>query len=166
MPLKVATINVNGIRAAFKNGMADWLSENADIDVFALQEVRAETKDLVDLFEANPPAKGTWHFSHDAASAKGRAGVAIVSKVAPVEVRTKFGPDSFDSAGRWLEADFKVGSKVVRGAGRKVLTITALRTGEGRNLGQVFAKLGRGCWYDIRELSLAGPNGDGIGVGD
>lgn len=61
---------------------------------------------------------------------------------------------------------FKVGSKVVRGAGRKVLTITALRTGEGRNLGQVFAKLGRGCWYDIRELSLAGPNGDGIGVGD
>jgi exodeoxyribonuclease-3 len=118
MPLKVATINVNGIRAAFKNGMAEWLSENADIDVFALQEVRAETKDLVDLFEANPPApdskgKGTWHFSHDAASAKGRAGVAIVSKVAPVEVRTKFGPDSFDSAGRWLEADFKVGSKII-----------------------------------------------------
>jgi exodeoxyribonuclease-3 len=118
MPLKVATINVNGIRAAFKNGMAEWLSENPDIDVFALQEVRAETKDLVDLFEANPPApdskgKGTWHFSHDAASAKGRAGVAIVSKVAPVEVRTKFGPDSFDSAGRWLEADFKVGSKII-----------------------------------------------------
>lgn len=113
MPLKVATINVNGIRAAFKNGMAGWLSENADIDIFALQEVRAETKDLVDLFEANPPAKGKWFFSHDAASAKGRAGVAIVSKTEPLAVRTTLGPDSFDSAGRWLEADFKVGSKVV-----------------------------------------------------
>ena len=113
MPLKVATINVNGIRAAFKNGMADWLSENADIDMFALQEVRAETKDLVDLFEANPPAKGKWFFSHDAASAKGRAGVAIISKTEPLTVRTTLGPDSFDSAGRWLEADFKVGSKVV-----------------------------------------------------
>ena len=113
MPLKVATINVNGIRAAFKNGMADWLSENQDIDVFALQEVRAETKDLVDLFEANPPANGKWYFSHDAASAKGRAGVAIVSKTEPIAVRSTFGPDSFDSAGRWLEADFKVGSKVV-----------------------------------------------------
>ena len=119
MPLKVATINVNGIRAAFKNGMAGWLSENTDIDVFALQEVRAETKDLVDLFEANPPAsdskgKGSkWHFAHDAASAKGRAGVAIVSKTEPIAVRTTLGPDSFDSAGRWLEADFKVGSKIV-----------------------------------------------------
>ena len=119
MPLKVATINVNGIRAAFKNGMADWLNNNQDIDVFALQEVRAETKDLVDLFEANPPApdsKGKaskWFFSHDPASAKGRAGVAIVSKTQPLAVRTTLGPDSFDSAGRWLEADFKVGSKVV-----------------------------------------------------
>lgn len=113
MPLKVATVNVNGIRAAFKKGMIEWLADNQDIAVIALQEVRAETKDLVELFEANPPAKGTWHFSHDAASAKGRAGVAIVSKVAPIEVRTKFGPDSFDSAGRWLEADFKVGSKVI-----------------------------------------------------
>ena len=113
MPLKVATINVNGIRAAFKNGIAGWLSENSNIDVFALQEVRAETKDLVDLFEANPPAKGKWHFAHDAASAKGRAGVAIVSKTEPIAVRTTLGPDSFDSAGRWLEADFKVGSKIV-----------------------------------------------------
>lgn len=111
MPLSVATVNVNGVRAAFKKGMVDWLKENPDIDVIALQEVRAETKDLVELFEANPPSKGIWHFSHDVASAKGRAGVAIVSKVAPIEVRTKFGPDSFDSAGRWLEADFKVGSK-------------------------------------------------------
>jgi exodeoxyribonuclease-3 len=111
--IRIATINVNGIRAAFKNGMADWLNENADIDVFALQEVRAETKDLVDLFEANPPMGGTWHFAHDAASAKGRAGVAIVSKTKPVAVRTKLGPDNFDSAGRWLEADFKVGSKTI-----------------------------------------------------
>lgn len=118
MPLKVATINVNGIRAAFKNGMASWLSENPDIDVIALQEVRAETKDLVELFEANPPLDskgkaGKWFFSHDAASAKGRAGVAIISKTEPLAVRTTLGPDSFDSAGRWLEADFKVGSKVI-----------------------------------------------------
>jgi exodeoxyribonuclease-3 len=118
MPLKVATINVNGVRAAFKKGMAEWLAANPDIDVIALQEVRAETKDLVELFEANPPLDskgqaGKWHFAHDAASAKGRAGVAVVSKVAPVAERTTLGPDSFDSAGRWLEADFKVGSKVV-----------------------------------------------------
>jgi len=116
--LKVATINVNGVRAAFRNGMADWLAANKDIHVLALQEVRAETEDLVALFEAHPPvdAKGNvgkWFFVHDSASAKGRAGVAIVSKIEPVASRTEFGPNSFDSAGRWLEADFKVGGKIV-----------------------------------------------------
>ena len=118
MPLKVATVNVNGVRAAFKKGMIQWLVENPDIDVIALQEVRAETKDLVELFEANPPLgkdgkKSQWHFAHDAASAKGRAGVALVSKVAPVAQRIELGAKDFDSAGRWLEADFKVGSKLV-----------------------------------------------------
>jgi hypothetical protein len=35
--------------------MIQWLVEKPDIDVIALHEVRAETKDLVELFEANPP---------------------------------------------------------------------------------------------------------------
>ena len=30
---------------SFKKGMAEWLAANPDIDVIALQEVRAETKD-------------------------------------------------------------------------------------------------------------------------
>lgn len=109
---------MNGVRAAFKKGMAEWLLENQEVDVICLQEVRAETKDLVELFEANPPIDkngkpGVWHFAHDAASAKGRAGVAIISKVAPLAERTELGAKSFDSAGRWLEADFKVGTKVI-----------------------------------------------------
>jgi exodeoxyribonuclease-3 len=113
MPIKVVTINVNGVRAAFRKGMADWLA-NSDADVIALQEVRADTKDLVELFEANPPSDGgKWFFLHDAASAKGRAGVALVSKIEPIASRTTLGPDDFDSAGRWLEADFKIGDKTV-----------------------------------------------------
>lgn len=116
--VKIATINVNGVRAAFKNGMDDWLAKNQDIEILALQEVRAETEDLVALFEANPPKDrngkiGQWYFAHDAASAKGRAGVAVVSKL-PIQVsRVEFGPKAFDSAGRWLETDFKFGSKVL-----------------------------------------------------
>ena len=38
--LRIATVNVNGIRAAYKRGMADWLAER-DIDILCLQEVRA-----------------------------------------------------------------------------------------------------------------------------
>jgi len=108
MSIKVVTVNVNGVRAAFRKGMADWIAE-ANADIIALQEVRAETKDLVDLFATT----GEWHILHDAATAKGRAGVAIASKLEPVAHRTNLGPDEFDSAGRWLEVDFNVGGKTL-----------------------------------------------------
>ena len=43
--LRLATVNVNGVRAAFRKGMGDWLAER-DVDVLTLQEVRASTDDL------------------------------------------------------------------------------------------------------------------------
>ena len=113
--LSVATINVNGVRAAFKKGLAEWVVENSP-DVIALQEVRAETTDLIEIFQAIQDLKkdGTkWHILHDSASAKGRAGVAIISKMPAVASRTTLGPKSFDSAGRWLEVDFKIKTNTV-----------------------------------------------------
>jgi exodeoxyribonuclease-3 len=102
MPTRIASVNVNGVRAAFRKGMGDWL-DNRDIDILCLQEVRAETTDLLPLLG------DSWHVVHDAATAKGRAGVAIASKAAPASVRTELGPADFDSAGRWIEADFVIG---------------------------------------------------------
>jgi exodeoxyribonuclease-3 len=113
--LSVATINVNGVRAAFKKGLAEWVVENSP-DVIALQEVRAETTDLIEIFQAIQDLQkdGTkWHILHDSASAKGRAGVAIIYKLPAVASRTTLGPKSFDSAGRWLEVDFKIKTKTV-----------------------------------------------------
>jgi exodeoxyribonuclease-3 len=113
--LSVATINVNGVRAAFKKGLAEWVVENSP-DVIALQEVRAETTDLIEIFQAIQDLQkdGTkWHILHDSASAKGRAGVAIISKMPAVASRTTLGPKSFDSAGRWLEVDFKIKTKTL-----------------------------------------------------
>jgi exodeoxyribonuclease-3 len=69
MPINVVTVNVNGVRAAFRKGMAEWLAESG-ADIIALQEVRADDKDLNELFGANPPKDGgQWHILHDAASA-------------------------------------------------------------------------------------------------
>jgi exodeoxyribonuclease-3 len=111
--ISVATINVNGVRAAFRKGMAEWVKEHRP-DILALQEVRAETGDLVELFSELEAELGfTWHIHHDAATAKGRAGVAVLSRIEPVAARTKLGADDFDSAGRWLEVDFKIGSKTL-----------------------------------------------------
>jgi exodeoxyribonuclease-3 len=105
-PLRIASVNVNGVRAAFRNGMGAWLDER-EVDILALQEVRAATSDLENLLGAE------WDILHDAATAKGRAGVALASRNKASIHRVALGADEFDSAGRWLEADYEVGDKVV-----------------------------------------------------
>jgi exodeoxyribonuclease III len=105
-PLRIATINTNGVRAAFRKGMGSWLEER-DIDILAIQEVRASTEDLQELLGPE------WDIVHDASSAKGRAGVALASRAAASIHRVQLGADDFDSAGRWLEADYEVNGKIV-----------------------------------------------------
>jgi exodeoxyribonuclease-3 len=105
-PLRIATVNVNGVRAAFRKGMGDWL-EARDVDILALQEVRAATTDLEALLGPE------WNILHDAATAKGRAGVALASRGTADIHRVELGDEEFDSAGRWLEADYRVGDKIV-----------------------------------------------------
>lgn len=105
-PLRIATVNVNGIRAAYRKGMAEWL-EGRGVDILAVQEVRASTEDLEALLGPD------WHVLHDAATAKGRAGVALASRIEPVAHRVELGADEFDTAGRWLEADYHVDGKTV-----------------------------------------------------
>jgi exodeoxyribonuclease III len=104
--LRIATINTNGIRAAFRKGMGEWLS-GRDIDILAIQEVRASTEDLENLLGSE------WDILHDPASAKGRAGVAIASRRKAHIHRVELGDHDFDSAGRWLEADYEVNDKIV-----------------------------------------------------
>jgi exodeoxyribonuclease-3 len=105
-PLRIATINTNGIRAAFRKGMGAWVDER-DVDILAIQEVRASTEDIQELLGDE------WDILHDPATAKGRAGVAIASRHRASIHRVVLGPDDFDSAGRWLEADYEVNGKVI-----------------------------------------------------
>lgn len=106
MSTRIVSVNVNGVRAAYRKGMGEWLAGRG-VDILCLQEVRAETTDLVPLLGDG------WHVAHDVATAKGRAGVAIASRQEPLAVRTAFGADDFDSAGRWIEADFRIGDRTV-----------------------------------------------------
>ncbi|HEY9498743.1 MAG TPA: exodeoxyribonuclease III [Terrimesophilobacter sp.] len=110
-PLRIATINVNGIRAAYRNGMAAWL-DSRSVDILAIQEVRASTDDVTGLLGPD------WDVLHDAATAKGRAGVALASRSgahghgATIH-RVELGDTDFDSAGRWLEADYEVNGRIL-----------------------------------------------------
>lgn len=103
--LRIASVNVNGIRAAARNGMSSWL-DAADIDILTLQEVRGQDEHL----EAALPG---WSIVHDEASAKGRAGVAIASREPAAAWRADFGPEDFDAKGRWIEADFVIGDRLL-----------------------------------------------------
>jgi len=97
----IATANVNGIRAAAKKGIIPWL-EQTEADVVLLQEVRADhTQIPAEALEA-----GGWHW-HVAPStiAKGRAGVAVLTRDEPEEARIGFGVEEFALSGRYAEID-------------------------------------------------------------
>ncbi|MGW0660034.1 exodeoxyribonuclease III [Streptodolium elevatio] len=98
--LTVTSINVNGLRAASGKGFTAWLQATAS-DVVCLQEVRAEPHQLAD--EVRDPEG--WHTVYAPSVLKGRAGVAVYSRVAPTAHRIGFGSPEFDATGRWIEVD-------------------------------------------------------------
>ena len=96
---RVATVNVNGIRAAFRRGMGRWLATSAP-DVLLVQEVRADDEILADHL-----SREEWHLAHEAAVAKGRAGVAVASRFPMRAIRIGIGTGAPTDSGRWVEAD-------------------------------------------------------------
>ncbi len=95
--LRLATANVNGIRAAVRRGFADWLTSRSP-DVVALQEVRCPPDQL-------PVLPAGWHLTLDAGNRAGRNGVAVLSRERPSAVRTGIGNRAFADEGRYLEVD-------------------------------------------------------------
>ncbi|MBP2437522.1 exodeoxyribonuclease III [Microbacterium amylolyticum] len=102
---RIASVNVNGIRAAARKGMNAWL-DSSDVDILTIQEVRGTREHLESLLPG-------WHVLEHESPQKGRAGVAIASREPAVAHRTDLGIDPLDADGRWLEADFAIGSDVV-----------------------------------------------------
>lgn len=104
--VRIATVNVNGIRAAYRRGMADWLAPRG-VDLLCLQEVRAPDKITRELLDED-----VWDVQHTEAAAKGRAGVAIATRrdafdgaLLPTASRVGIGEEYFDDSGRWIEND-------------------------------------------------------------
>ncbi|CAM5782317.1 exodeoxyribonuclease III [Cellulomonas persica] len=102
--LSIATVNVNGIRAAFRRGMGDWL-ESRKPDVLLLQEVRASDEILADHLPA-----GEWHLAHEESQTKGRSGVAIATRLPMSAIRIGLGTGVPGDSGRWVEADLEIAS--------------------------------------------------------
>jgi len=74
--MRIATFNVNGIRAACRRGFRAWL-EQTNPDVVALQEVRCRVEDLpMEAFDG-------YHLTYDAGELAGRNGVALLTRRPP-----------------------------------------------------------------------------------
>lgn len=125
MSLTIASVNVNGIRAAVKNGMTAWIGDR-DPDVITMQEVRAPDA-LVGTVVAE--ALGShWHVAHAESVHKGRAGVAVVSRRPFTDWRIGARHASHDFSGRWVQADIET-------ADRKGLTVISayVHTGDAES---------------------------------
>lgn len=96
MSLSVATINVNGLRAAVRRGMDAWVAEHAP-DVMAMQEVRAPDEVVAPLLG------DVWSHITAASELKGRAGVAVASRTPVTNTTAAIGDGRFAGTGRWIE---------------------------------------------------------------
>lgn len=115
--LRIASYNVNGVRAAQRRGFGDWL-ERRRPDVVAIQEMRAPANHVPQgVF-------GDYHHAYHPGNLPGRNGVAIVSRVAPTAVRQGFGNRTFDPEGRYIEVDLDL-------PGRPPLTVGSLYLTKG-----------------------------------
>jgi len=100
-PVRIVTLNCNGIRSAARKGLFDWLA-GQDADVVCLQETKAQEHQLESaLFR---PAG--YHCHYFDAARPGYAGVALFARRAPDRVVRGFGVAEFDREGRYLEACF------------------------------------------------------------
>ncbi len=92
---KLISWNVNGIRAAEKKGLLDYI-QRSDADVLAVQEIKA-LPDQVPPALLDPPGYRTYVHS---AERKGYSGTAVFSRIEPLSVQTGLGIDEFDHEGR------------------------------------------------------------------
>lgn len=92
--LKVATLNVNGLRSALRKGLAEWVDSTAP-DVLLLQEVRADP-----MPDALPGYESAWF----PAQKPGYSGVAILARRPLTDIRTGLEHGALDAEGRVLSA--------------------------------------------------------------
>ncbi len=100
--MKIISYNVNGIRAAMRKGLVDWLKQ-VDADIVGFQEIKA-LEDQIDT-EALKQAGYLYQYWFSAQK-KGYSGVGIISKHKPLHVEKGTGIDYMDFEGRNIRVDF------------------------------------------------------------
>lgn len=98
----IVSYNVNGIRAALRKGLVEWL-QMADPDIVCFQELKATP----DQFDENVFKEIGYEYCYwFPAEKKGYSGVGVLSKKEPLKVTYGTGIEYMDNEGRNLRLDF------------------------------------------------------------
>ena len=100
--MKLLSWNVNGIRAADRKGLFNWLKKEKP-EILCLQEIKA-LKEQFPLHLKNTPG---YNIFINPAERKGYSGVATYTKQKPISVKNGFGIEKFDREGRILITEYK-----------------------------------------------------------
>jgi exodeoxyribonuclease-3 len=100
-PMRVISLNLNGIRSAARKGFFAWLRRQR-ADIVCLQEIKAQLDQLNDRQFWPPSFRCYYH----PAEKKGYSGVALYARKEPDDVIQGLGWPDFDIEGRWIEARF------------------------------------------------------------
>lgn len=98
--MKLASWNVNGIRAAIRNGLFDFIAE-ARPDALLLQETKATPED-VDL----SPLGDDYHAYWSCAEKKGYSGTLVLARKEPLSASTGIGSAKHDKEGRVVTLEY------------------------------------------------------------
>jgi exodeoxyribonuclease-3 len=99
--MKLISWNVNGIRAALKKGLPEFISTEAP-DIVCFQETKATAEDV-----ALPPELAEYFAFWNSAEKKGYAGTAIFSRTQPLSVTFGIGTVQHDREGRVITAEYE-----------------------------------------------------------
>ena len=113
MAVRILSWNVNGIRAVNNKEkkkiqgitFSDWVLKE-DADIICVQETKAHPDQLTGE-NANLISLGDYHSHFSSAEKKGYSGVAVYSKMKPIEVMHEIGSSELDKEGRTLILDFE-----------------------------------------------------------
>ena len=98
---KIISYNVNGIRAALRKGLDEWL-QAVDVEIVCLQEIKAKEEQIdISVFK-DLGYDCFWH----SAQKPGYSGTAILSKIKPDHVEYGTGIEAYDYEGRIIRADY------------------------------------------------------------
>lgn len=101
--MRLASWNVNGIRAVHKKGIfLNWLRKTQP-DIVGLQETKATPEQLEDVLRTPEGYHSYWASS---TVRKGYSGVGLLSRVEPNAVRLGLGIEAYDQEGRTIIAEF------------------------------------------------------------